>query len=86
MVVFTRYPDIQAAQSLLIASSLTRGIFTFARFYIRAPAKYIFKVIPDFEFLNVAPGRYFVRLHAIATRAPITAVRAGLLIAGSIHP
>ena len=60
---FTRYPDIQAAQSLLIASSLTRGIFTFARFYVIAPAELIFKVILNLGFSFVTPGRYFVRLH-----------------------
>ena len=61
--VFTRYPDIQAAQSLLIASSLTRGIFTFARFYVIAPAKYIFNGILILGFSFVTGGRYFVRLH-----------------------
>ena len=67
-------------------SSLTGGIFTFARFYVIAPAKYIFKVITDFEFSFVTGGRYFVRLHAIATRAPILAIYGRYMIAGSIHP
>lgn len=58
------------------------GILTFARFYVIAPAKYIFKACPELRFLNVAPGRYFVRLHAIATRAPITAIRGRYVIAG----
>lgn len=79
---FTTFPYLLRIKMPLIVSSLTGEFITLAVVYIKAPAKYIFKVIPILGFSFVTPGRYFVRLHAIATRAHITAVRARYMIAG----
>ncbi len=54
---FTRYGDISESKCHWIASSLTGEFITLAVVYIKAPAKYIFKVIPILGFSFVTPGR-----------------------------